>query len=351
MAWADRGGANQLALRSANFDSSEELMERAGRMRVFEPGQVLFRQGEPCRGVYVIRSGLVGLRRTEEDGSSALLGLSGPGDIAGYRALLADDFHSNTTEVLTHCRVLVIEAAQIKQLINSSNTVREHFVQKALADLTRSQGQCAALLTEGLRSRFIRLLLLIRQSYAPMQMGARYEIELPIQRKDIAALIGAAPASLSRLISELESECLIRVDGRKIEFSAAVTALGHGEFRMASGNRAGDANVLAILMEARRALLSMIDAEDPRVRDALNERVQAASAQLDALLVELSKSNAEAKAAAEFRRVWERFKKTRQTQIIPAIYAGKVSQAKQIATGIQAERLAIMQNIMSHCAN
>jgi hypothetical protein len=49
--------------------------------------------------------------------------------------------------------------------------------------------------------------------------------------------------------------------------------------------------------------------------------------------------------------VWERFKKTRQTQIIPAIYSGKVSQARQIATGIQAERLAMMQNIMSHRAN
>ena len=102
-------------------------------------------------------------------------------------------------------------------------------------------------------------------------------------------------------------------------------------------------------MEARRALLSMIDAEDPDIRDALYDRVQATSAQLDALLSELC--GPEAKAAAKFRTLWEQFKATRQMQIIPAIYAGRVGQAKQIATGIQAERLVMMTSIMSQHAN
>jgi len=39
---------------------------------------------------------------------------------------------------------------------------------------------------------------------------------------------------------------------------------------------------------------------------------------------------------------WAKFKKTRETKIVPAVYAGDNEKAIGIATGVQAKRMAIM---------
>jgi len=51
--------------------------------------------------------------------------------------------------------------------------------------------------------------------------------------------------------------------------------------------------------------------------------------------------------AADFKTIWDRFKTTREEEIIPAIYKGNIDDAKKIANGIQSERTAKMWSIMS----
>jgi hypothetical protein len=58
-------------------------------------------------------------------------------------------------------------------------------------------------------------------------------------------------------------------------------------------------------------------------------------------------TGANAKAAADFKALWDQFKTTRDNQIIPAIHKGNADEARKIADGIQAERLSKMWGIMS----
>lgn len=104
----------------------------------------------------------------------------------------------------------------------------------------------------------------------------------------------------------------------------------------------------AALMEARGHLVAMIGSTDRAAQDDLKAKVHAASAKLDGVLAAMGKSyNAgdEAKATA-FKPVWEAFKNTRETEIIPAVYAGRNADAKAIAGGIQAERMKQMKAAM-----
>lgn len=102
------------------------------------------------------------------------------------------------------------------------------------------------------------------------------------------------------------------------------------------------------LMEARGHLVAMIGATDKSAQDDLKGKVHAASVRLDGTLVAMAKSynaNDEAKAAA-FKPAWEAFKATREGEIIPHVYAGKIAEAKAIAGGIQAERMKQMKGAM-----
>jgi Four helix bundle sensory module for signal transduction len=99
------------------------------------------------------------------------------------------------------------------------------------------------------------------------------------------------------------------------------------------------------LGEARTHLVAMLDATDKATQDDLKGKVHAASAKLDEVLAAMSKGPDAAKAS-EFKAVWEEFKNTRETEIIPHVYAGKKAEAKAIATGIQAERMKKMKGVM-----
>jgi hypothetical protein len=124
---------------------------------------------------------------------------------------------------------------------------------------------------------------------------------------------------------------------------SALFGVALGFVSVAWADSASDA--CAALASARTALYSMINAKGKSTQDALNAKVQEASTKLDSVLAGMTGANA--KAAADFKALWDQFKTTRDNQIIPAIYKGNADEAKNIADGIQAERLSKMWGIMS----
>jgi hypothetical protein len=132
----------------------------------------------------------------------------------------------------------------------------------------------------------------------------------------------------------------------KSQSSAALTmafSLGLQFVSIAWADPARDA--CAALADARSTLYSMINTKERPVQNALNAKLQAASSQLDSLLANMT--GADAKVAADFKVVWDQFKATRETEIIPAINNGNIAEAKKLADGIQYERLSKMWSIMS----
>lgn len=95
------------------------------------------------------------------------------------------------------------------------------------------------------------------------------------------------------------------------------------------------------LVAARARLLEMIDSRGRGDLDALKREVYAASARLEGEVGALHGDDT-ARAIA-FRRVWEPFKRTREQDILPALYRGQYVRAHAIAHGIQTERYERMR--------
>lgn len=99
------------------------------------------------------------------------------------------------------------------------------------------------------------------------------------------------------------------------------------------------------LMAARTHLVAMIDAaEADQAKE--EEGVTKATKELDDAITAASADKDKAEKVKEFQTVWEEFKKTRDEEIIPAIKAGKKDDAKALAKGVQAERMAKMKTIL-----
>ncbi|MCK5877673.1 MAG: hypothetical protein KAG43_08555 [Candidatus Marithrix sp.] len=108
------------------------------------------------------------------------------------------------------------------------------------------------------------------------------------------------------------------------------------------------------LNDARTNLVGMVGMSDKAAEegvkaelDALREKVNAATTGLETAITTLEGENAEtaSKAVVEtLKTTWGEFKNTRESEIMVHVYKGEKAEAKAIATGIQAERIAVMND-------
>jgi len=213
-------------------ECDRDAIWKAVTLKRFSAGQTLYLQGDDSPGIYCIESGLIGLRRSDEKGNSALLRLAKTGDMLGYRSVRQACPQHNTAEVLADAKVSSIESGKIRWLISRSRVLHDHLFQKALQDLDRTEACCAELLTSGLKERLLNLLLDLHDTCVDRHQVDQSRFELPIQKKDIAALLGTSPAALSRVISLLERDGDVSLKGRQISITKHV-----GDQRMMAEDR------------------------------------------------------------------------------------------------------------------
>jgi len=192
------------------------LLDAAKTCNVYEPGQVVFYEGNACLGIHCIESGSIKLRRTGPKGDEVVVGLAGPGTTLGYLAYFGGRGYTTTAEALTSCRICFIDRAAVRTLIHNSPTVGLAFLRRLSDDVDRSEGERVRALSLPLRARAAHLLLVLKDRSASADDEGRLTIELPLSRRDMAAMLGTRPESLSRLIRDFATDGVAHFGAREV---------------------------------------------------------------------------------------------------------------------------------------
>lgn len=120
-------------------------------------------------------------------------------------------------------------------------------------------------------------------------------------------------------------------------------------FTMQLAHSATICDAKSALGDARSNLVAMVGSTDKAEQKSLKTKVDAATTELEAAIkAMLGDANKDDDAQlSTFKEAWVAFKETRETEIVPAVYAGDNAKAKAIATGIQAERMGVMNGVVS----
>lgn len=196
------------------------ILNRSKRSRNLSPGQVIYRQGEVCGGVYCVQDGLVGIRRLDDQGNSTLLRLVNPGETIGYKSFLRKLPHDNSAETLMPSRVCFIDRGTLRELLRGSPELGLRFLDHSLRDLAAAEVRYMESVTSNARTRLLHLLLVLYERFGSRTDQGGYQIELPITRQDLAGLIGTAPETMSRTIHRLQAEGFAEFDGRTVRISS-----------------------------------------------------------------------------------------------------------------------------------
>lgn len=102
----------------------------------YDSGGIVFRQGGPCRGLYVVVSGQF-LRKAERLQARLNLGSARPGDLLELGAALGDSCHTFTLTALTQASVLMLPMDALNQAFRSYPPMRMQLLEELAREVSR----------------------------------------------------------------------------------------------------------------------------------------------------------------------------------------------------------------------
>jgi CRP-like cAMP-binding protein len=170
----------------------------------YEPGTVLFREGDSGKEMYVIQDGTVEISRRIA-GERQLLAVLPAGEFFGEMAILNDRPRSATATVRTQARLLVIDGQTFEAMVRGRAEIAVRLIKTMAARLERANQQVELLL---LRDGTHRVVQCLRQLATESSTGAAGAIFIP---GDLDSLIARVALPREELLDIMQRLALARL--------------------------------------------------------------------------------------------------------------------------------------------
>jgi CRP-like cAMP-binding protein len=171
--------------------------------RVFESGEVVFREGDASDTCYVVREGHARAVRTHGDGRTITLATFGPGDIFGELAMFEDELRSATVEALEWTSVVGVLGPDMRRLMIEHPSIAARLVIGLGRRLRETNERLSRQSFSTVQSRVaVVLSQLVEQEIADGKQDL--DVLVTATQADLAQLAGSSRESASRFLAVLE---------------------------------------------------------------------------------------------------------------------------------------------------
>lgn len=167
-------------------------------------GAILFAEGEPARGAYMLRTGRATVSISSSEGRVVTLHIAEAGDVLGLNSVLQNGSYDATVKALELCRTDFIPRAQLIELLEQSETGARAMLKILSRELTELTDRAKlVLLPQTVGGRLARLLL----------EGA---LDKVLTHEQMAQVICSSRETVTRLLAILSKQQVIRVTSDSI---------------------------------------------------------------------------------------------------------------------------------------
>lgn len=200
----------------AALDETElnSLAACAGR-RTYPPGELLFTEGEPCSGLFIVVSGRVRIFKISPSGREQVLSIDGPGGSIAELPVFDGGPYPASASAMQNSELLFISRKDFRAICLQHPDVALKVLQVVGARLRRLVGIIEELSFTTVRHRLISWLLRqARTEGRPIERGQTFSLQASHQ--ELASQIGTVRELVSRNIARLQAQGFIEVNGREV---------------------------------------------------------------------------------------------------------------------------------------
>jgi CRP-like cAMP-binding protein len=178
-------------------------------------GQIIFNEGQKPQGIYCLREGKIKVYKISVDGREQITRILFPGELLGLKALLSGNAYSVSSAAIEDSCLCFIQKTDFFQLMLKYPEFNKAIIISLSKLLEQAEFRMISLAHKPVRERLAEALLFLNKTFhatAPSYPRTY----LNVTRQDIANIIGTAPETVIRLLSEFRESKLIEIRGRKI---------------------------------------------------------------------------------------------------------------------------------------
>src|SRR5262249_45316931 len=183
--------------------------------RTYVPGQTIFNEGDPCAGLYVVVSGHVRIAKTSSGGREQVLSIDGPGSSVAELPVFDGGEYPASVTAVGEASLQFVSKQAFQELCLAHPQVALKVLRVVGGRLRRLVGIIEELSFTTVRHRLAALLLRLAQKEGRKTPGG-IEVTLPVSNQELASQIGTVRELVSRNLSRLQAEGLIKMDGRSV---------------------------------------------------------------------------------------------------------------------------------------
>ena len=174
----------------------------------------IFQAGQYPRGVYCIHHGHVKLTRSGPDGKEQILRFAGPGDMVGYASMVGGLPYTMNCRAVDDSAVCYIPSETLFRIVRENPQMAFRVMQDLSHELEDAERRVVEIAQKSVRERVAEALLVLKTTFGVHEDGET--LNSPLTREEIAAIVGTAPESVIRALSEFKADRLIETEGRTI---------------------------------------------------------------------------------------------------------------------------------------
>lgn len=197
-----------------NHLENEQMAEimKTVKSHFYKKGEIVYRAGDTSSSLYIVSKGKMKIYRLSETGKELLLRILEPGDFTGELALFKETTHEAYGEAMVDTQVCLITREDLQEFLLKYPSISLKILSEFSNRLESTEKQTTRFATEKVDTRVALFLAECAEEEKTS------EFSLPMSKKDLASYLGTTPETISRKLTELEEQGLIKQKPqRKIE--------------------------------------------------------------------------------------------------------------------------------------
>src|SRR6516164_8880757 len=217
-----RRGQKETKDRKQELEHADEYHGCVGESQLFsggsnsdEPQEVVFAEGDPCQGLYVIESGTVRIFKTSASGREQVLTVEGPGSSIAELPVFDGGAYPASAAAASPASLLFISKNDFQALCLQHPQVALKVLRVVGARLRGLVSIIEELSFTTVRHRLLALLLR-EASEKGKETNLGIEFTLTTSNQELAFQIGTVRELVSRNLSRLQAAGLLKMEGKRV---------------------------------------------------------------------------------------------------------------------------------------
>ena len=179
------------------------------KVHLLRKKQDVYLEGDEPTRVYFVQAGRVKTVKTTDGGKELIMGLYGPGEFFGYLPILDHTAHTDSAVAVDESELVYIPKNDFTQLLLRNPEVGQQFIRLLAGRVGERETQLLAMAYSSIRRRVADTLMHLHEQAGP-------DGSIQLSRDDLAAMVGTAPESLIRTLSEFKADGLVELMPKSI---------------------------------------------------------------------------------------------------------------------------------------